>query len=86
MVKRMFICIIPFILFCLVVALRSLCAPTAILRRCRRPYRAATALIRTAFPRRLFLIMHKVRGVTLCDLSAFTSNATALLAFQRRAG
>ena len=42
----LFAYIIPFILFCLVGALGSLCVHTATLQHCRRPYCAATATSR----------------------------------------
>ena len=57
----MFICIYqPIYTFCLVGALRSLCAATVILRRCRRPYCAAMATSRLC--RRLTALLRGTRG------------------------
>ena len=78
-------------------SVRSLCAPTAILRRCRRPYCAATATshlyscqdgVSTAF----VLSRQEVRAVDRRSMRSHGVHwrchcvATALLAFPRRAG
>ena len=57
----MFICIYqPIYTFCLVGALRSLCAATLILLRCRRPYCAAMATSRRC--RRLTALLRGTHG------------------------
>ena len=75
----LFAYIIPFILFCLYGELRYLCVPMAILRRCKRPYCAPTAIslhyYQNAKWRRLFWACSKcvLSPFVLCNPTAFTA-------------
>ena len=86
----MFICIYqPIYPFCLVGALRSLCAATVIQRCCRRPYCAATGNSRRSHCAFTGRHSHSVcfeHVQSARCLPAITGDATAFLAFRWRAG
>ena len=85
MVKITFICIYqPIYTFCLVGALRSLCAATLILLRCRRPYCAAMATSRRC--RRLTALLRGTRGDPTALSQDDVPTAFVLSMFKVRAG